>query len=84
MTPDLAALFCCPETGQKLQPLRHDLLERLNQQIKQGICRNQAGEVVTEPLSQAWVRQDLTKIYPARHGIPLLLSDESIRLEEPV
>jgi uncharacterized protein YbaR (Trm112 family) len=76
----LLKILCCPETHQSLELAEPTLLARLNAQIQAGVTKNRAGEVVTTPIENGFVRQDRTILYPVRKNIPVMLIDEGIPL----
>ncbi|MGM0461893.1 MAG: Trm112 family protein [Fibrobacterota bacterium] len=80
MNSDLLEIICCPETKQTLRPLEREVLRSLNKKIREGSVKNRGGEVVTERLDGALIREDGTIIYPIKKEIPILLIHEAIEL----
>ncbi len=78
MDPDLLSILCCPETHQPLRPAPAELLESLNERIRQGNIRNRSGDVITEHCEAGLLRQDGKALYPVRDGLPILLVAEAI------
>lgn len=78
MDPELLSILCCPETHQPLQPAPTELLESLNQRIREGKVRNRSGSAITERCEAGLVRQDGKALYPVRGGLPILLIAEAI------
>lgn len=76
----LLDILCCPETRGALKMATADCLAALNNSISAGTLKNVAGESVSEPLTEALVTEDGSRVYPVREGIPVLLSDEAILL----
>lgn len=83
MDPELLSILCCPETHQPLQPAPKELLESLNQRIREGKVRNRSGDAVTERCEAALMRQDGKAVYPVRDGLPILLVAEAIPVDNP-
>lgn len=80
----LLDILVCPESHQSLAPAEPVLLARLNESLATGGLSNRSGQVVTDPLEEALVREDRRVLYPVRDGIPIMLIDESIPLSEQV
>jgi uncharacterized protein YbaR (Trm112 family) len=76
----LLSILCCPETRESLAEAAEDCIARLKNAIKAGTLKNVAGEVITEPLTEALTTPDGSRVYPIREGIPVLLADEAILL----
>ena len=76
----LLDILCCPETRGKLKLATDECLATVNQSINAGTLKNVAGEKVSEPLTEALVTEDGSRLYVIREGIPVLLSDEAILL----
>ncbi len=79
---ELLKVICCPETHQELTPAPAATVEELNARIGGGSLRNRAGQVVSERMQAGLTRSDGKFLYPVRHGIPILLVDEAIPLED--
>lgn len=77
----LLSILVCPASHQPVRPAGEDLLRRVNERIREGQVRSQGGEVLSEPLAEALVREDGALLYPVRDGIPVMLSDEAIPWE---
>lgn len=80
INPSLLEILVCPETKQGLRVVDPDALGQLNRSIEAGSVANRAGQVVTEQLAEALVREDGRIVYPVRDEIPIMLIDESIPL----
>lgn len=74
------SILCCPETRGSLRMADDDCLASVNSAIAAGSVKNVAGEIVSEKMEEALVSEDGSRLYPIREGIPVLLSDEAIRL----
>jgi uncharacterized protein YbaR (Trm112 family) len=80
MDTELLSILCCPETQQPLQPAPAELIESLNERIRQGNIRNRSGTAINERCEAGLLRQDGKAIYPVRGGLPILLVAEAIPL----
>jgi len=78
----LLEILVCPENHTRLRLADDQLLARLNQAVTAGRLKNKGGEPVESPLEAGLVREDTTLLYPIVDGIPVLLIDEAIPLEQ--
>jgi uncharacterized protein YbaR (Trm112 family) len=78
--PDLLDILVCPETRQPVHVAPGDLLARLNRAIAAGALRNRGGKTVEKPITEGLVREDGDVLYVVDDGIPVMLIDESIEL----
>lgn len=76
--PELLAILVCPEAHIPVHPADPGLLARVNAAIADGTMRTLGGEVVSEPLEEALLREDGARLYPVRDGIPVMLIDEAL------
>lgn len=76
----LLSILVCPETKLPVSVAPDDLLTRLNQQVSSGSLKNKSGKLVSEPLESGLLRQDKKRLYPIRHGIPIMLTEEAIEM----
>lgn len=78
----LLDIVCCPLTRAPLERLSEAKLHQLNTLIRQNRIKNEAKEIVEEPLTDALVTRDGRIAYPVRDGIPVLLIDQGITLSQ--
>ncbi len=78
----LLKLVVCPDDRQPLTAAPLALIERLNELVAQRALRNVVGSLIDEPLEQALVRQDRQRLYANRAGIPVLLPQEGVLLDD--
>lgn len=76
----LLDILVCPETKQPLRAADAELLEQLNARVRAGSVTTRGGDVVSEEIADALVREDGQVLYPVRDDIPIMLIDESIEL----
>jgi uncharacterized protein YbaR (Trm112 family) len=79
---ELLEILVCPENQTALSAADDQLLARVNEAIAAGKVANRAGRAVEQPLQGGLVRQDKTLLYPIVDGIPVLLIDEAVSLEQ--
>jgi len=80
MNPRLLEILVCPQTHQLVRLAAPEQVRDLNRRIEEGSLRNQAGQVVVEPLDGGLLREDNKVLYPIRRDIPIMLIEEAIPL----
>ena len=75
---NLLKLIACPETKAPLSLAPPKLLAELNLKIRAATLKTCKGEVVTEELEMALVREDGRVVYPVIEGIARLVREEGI------
>ncbi|GJM20839.1 MAG: hypothetical protein DHS20C15_07540 [Planctomycetota bacterium] len=79
---DLLAILACPETKEPVSLADADLVSRLNAAIEAGGLSSRDGNKIERPLDAALLRQDGKVAYAVRGGIPIMLIDESIMVDQ--
>lgn len=79
---ETVAILVCPVTHQPLQLADAPLVAKINRAIEAGKLQDQLGRLVKQPMTEGLVRQDGKVLYPVRDGIPVMLADEGIALEQ--
>jgi len=82
MDKKLLSILCCPVTHRELALARADLLKAVNARIQDGSLKNRDGALVAGPLKEALVTDDGKTLYPIQNGIPVLLENEAVALEQ--
>jgi uncharacterized protein YbaR (Trm112 family) len=80
--PRLAEILVCPETRLPLVPADAETLARINRAIASGGVKTRSGRALSSPLAEAVVRRDGAVLYPVLDGIPALIVDEAIFLDQ--
>lgn len=80
--PELLEILRCPGDRSRLHEADAALVERLNEAIAQKRLKNRAGRPVESLLDGGLVREDGRYVYPIVDGIPVLLVDEAIPLDQ--
>lgn len=78
----MLAVVACPEDRQPLAIAPAALLTRLNKLIGDRALRNLAGNLVEDSLDAGLVRADGQRLYAVRAGLPTLLMEEGIALDD--
>ena len=80
--PELLALLRCPETHQRLSLAEPPLLEQLRRRQQQGELADVNGRAVQGRIDAVLVREDGQAAYLVLDGIPRMLADEAVCLDE--
>jgi len=82
MDKRLLTVLRCPVSHRSLAVLKKDMLARVNAAIEAGELVNHEGITLAATLSKALITDDGKRIYAVDDGIPVLLEDESISMEQ--
>lgn len=82
ISKELLDILVCPERRTALEVADQDLVAALNRAVSDGRLKNRAGDRVEKPLDGGLVRDDRAVVYPIIDGIPIMLIDEAIPLEQ--
>jgi uncharacterized protein len=80
--PQLLAFLVCPETRTPLHVAEAGLIAHVNELAAQGRLENRRGQVLENPIDGGLVRADGRLLFPIVDGIPLMLIDEAIPLDD--
>lgn len=81
MDMDLLGILVCPKTKKKLVIANDETLNKINQKISSGKCRDISGEPVLEKVAEGLYEPDQKIFYIIRDGIPLLIYDNGISID---
>jgi uncharacterized protein YbaR (Trm112 family) len=79
---DLLAILCCPETKQPVTLADSVLIDRLNSEVSGGGLKNKGKKPVSDIMDGGLIRADQAILYPIREGIPVMLIEEGIPLDQ--
>lgn len=79
---ELLKIGRCPIDHSPLAEADRELLERLNAAIEAGQVRDRIGQPVDQPVQAALVNRDCRWLYPVIDGIPSLIADEALDVQQ--
>ena len=79
---DLLDILVCPKSHKPLRLAEDPLVTKLNQAVSEKKLRNVGGQAVESTLQGGLVCDDEQLVYPIVDGIPVLLADEAIPLDQ--
>jgi len=79
---ELVEILVCPEDRTPVHRAEQDLIDALNERIREGELKTREGELVLDLLEEGLIREDGVVLYPVREGIPIMLVSESIALAD--
>jgi uncharacterized protein YbaR (Trm112 family) len=82
ISPELLEMLVCPETHQPVKAAPPETLQRLTTLQAEGKLLNRRGDPVAESPQAALIREDGTTAYLVHDGIPVMLIDEAIALDQ--
>ena len=82
MNKELLKLICCPSSKKQLKILNEENLDNLNQAISAGLIKNNQGKILKDEIEQALITEDYELAYIVRDDIPVLLENESIKMNQ--
>ncbi len=82
ISKELLEILVCPENRTSLNLADGPLVARLNRAIESSELRNRAGAHLERPIDGGLIREDGRVLYPIVDGIPILLVDEGVPLDQ--
>ncbi|MCG8584645.1 MAG: hypothetical protein MI757_08040 [Pirellulales bacterium] len=80
--PHTLETLVCPDTRGQLSMVPDTMISRINSLVAREQVVTRSGTTVTEPLSGGLLREDGELLYPIVDGIPKMIADEAIPMEQ--
>ncbi len=81
---ELLALLRNPADHGPLSLADDELIEAVNRAIGEGRIRNRMGDLLESPIDGGLVSENRELLYPILEGLPMMVVDEAILLEQLV
>ena len=78
---ELLAILVCPESKTAVSLASRSIIDKLNTEIASGKLKNKAGDTITGALEAGLIREDNKVLYPVINGIPVMLVEEAVVIE---
>ena len=82
MDDSFLSLLRCPRTGGELRLAGPEELAGYNDRVREGRLGNAAGQKLTQAMEGALVSECGRWAYPVHEGIPVLLVEEAVALDD--
>ena len=82
LDPKLLDILCCPVSKQPVFPLSEEKLTTVNAAIAAGHVTQADDTVIETPLSEGLITKNKQRIYRIDNGIPVMLEEESIAIDQ--
>jgi len=78
---ELLEILVCPESQQPVKIASARILRQLNSEIDAARLRNRGGDIVEKHIEEGLLREDGKVLYIIDDNIPIMLIDQSIKLD---
>ena len=78
----LLEILCCPVTKSPVTKLTVSQLRNLNDEITKGEVHLVSGDIVSEPLQEGLITENLRTIYRVDDGIPVMLEEQGLNTDQ--
>ena len=82
MDRQLLEILVCPKSKKKLQSADSRIIEKVNDKINSGECRDISLNTVEEPLTDALLQPEEQILYPVRNEIPVMIYEQAIDISD--
>lgn len=79
---DLLDILVCPKSHKPLRLAEDPIVSQLNEAVHAGRLKNAGGQAVEAALQGGLLCEEENLLYPIVDGIPVLLVDEAIPLDQ--
>ena len=80
LDPEFVKILVCPDNRTPVRIASEQEITNLNQKIEEGSLQNIGGRKVNYKLDGGLIREAGDRLYPVRKNIPVMLTEEAIKL----